>query len=124
MALSEEEQRLLAQLEASLAAEDPKFAQTLGQPVKTSRQIHKTRATTAGLLFLVGLVLLVAGLRTFWFLSVIGFIAMFVATVIGLTSWQKATGAPARPTAPRSPSKEPLGSRLEERWRRRQEGQL
>ena len=95
MALSEEEQRLLEQLEASLAADDPKLAQTLGSS-STPRQIHGRRATLAGVLFVVGLVLLVVGMQTSWAVSVIGFIAMLVATVIALGSWRKATDSDAR----------------------------
>ena len=83
MALSEEEQRLLAQLEASLAAEDPKLAQTLGSH-NTPRQMHGRRAALAGVLFVIGLVLLVVGLQTIWPLSVVGFIAMFAATIVAL----------------------------------------
>ena len=95
MALSEEEQRLLAQLEASLAADDPKLAQTLGSQT-TPRQIHGRRATLAGLGFLVGVILLVVGLQTVWPLSVLGFLAMFGSTILALGSWRKATD-PAAP---------------------------
>ena len=123
MALSEEEQRLLAQLEASLAADDPKFAQALGSH-HTPRQIHSRRATLAGLLFLVGVVLLIVGLQTAWPLSVLGFIAMFVATIVALGSWRKVAGAPTQPRQPNRPSSEPFMGRMEDRWRRRQDGEL
>ncbi|MGB3955368.1 MAG: DUF3040 domain-containing protein [Brooklawnia sp.] len=124
MALSEEEQRLLAQLEASLAADDPKLAQTLGSH-HTPRQIHGRRAALAGVLFVVGLVLLIVGLRTIWPLSVVGFLAMFAATVIALGSWRKATDPAAQPR--RNPNKsvsEPFMGRMEDRWRRRQDGEI
>lgn len=121
MALSEEEQRLLAQLEASLAADDPKLAQTLGSP-NTPRQIHGRRATLAGLLFLLGVVLLIVGMRTFWLLSVAGFLAMFVATVVALGSWRKATDSSAQPRPAPHPSSDPFMGRMEDRWRRRQDG--
>lgn len=123
MALSEEEQRLLAQLEASLAADDPKLAQTLGSHA-TPRQIHGRRATLSGLLFLVGLILLVVGLQTLWLLSVAGFLAMFIATIVALGSWRKATDPSVQPGhTPRS-SSEPFMGRMEDRWRRRQDGEF
>lgn len=121
MALSEEEQRLLAQLEASLAAEDPKLAQTLGSRT-TPRQIHGRRATAAGLLFLVGVILLIVGLRTAWPLSVVGFIAMLVATIVALGSWRRATDPSAQPRQHTRSSSEPFMGRMEDRWRRRQDG--
>lgn len=123
MALSEEDERLLAQLEASLAAEDPKLAQTLGS-TNTPRQIHGRRATLAGLLFLAGVILLVVGLRTFWPLSVAGFLAMFVATVVALGSWRKATDPFTQPRHPSHSSSEPFMGRMEDRWRRRQDGDV
>ncbi|WIY81658.1 DUF3040 domain-containing protein [Propionimicrobium sp. PCR01-08-3] len=123
MALSEEEQRLLEQLEASLAEDDPKLAQTLGK-TSTPRQIHGRRATLAGVLFVLGLVLLVVGMRTNWIVSIFGFLAMLVATVVALGAWRKATGTAekAKPTPPSS--SEPFMGKMEDRWRRRQEGGL
>lgn len=126
MALSEEEQQLLAQLEASLAADDPKLAQTLGSH-HSPRQIHGRRATLAGVLFLVGVVMLVVGLQTVWVISVLGFLAMVGATLIGVGSWRKATdpAAAPRPTSKSgSSASEPFMGRMEDRWRRRQEGDL
>lgn len=120
MALSEEEQRLLDQLEASLVEQDPKLAHTFGSNAKMSRQVHKSYATVAGVLFLVGIVLLVVGLRTVWVFSVVGFVAMFAATVVGLTSWQKV--APEKRSSVQARTGEPFMERMEERWRRRQQG--
>lgn len=123
MALSEEEQRLLAQLEASLTADDPKLAQTLGSH-HTPRQIHGRRATLAGVLFLIGLVGLVVGLQTVWIISVVGFLAMFAATIIALGSWQKVTDPAAQPRPTTKSTSEPFMGRMEDRWRRRQDGDL
>ncbi len=122
MALSEEEQRLLAQLEASLTADDPKLAQTLGS--HTPRRIQGRRATMAGLLFLLGVVLLIAGLQTSWVVSVAGFLAMFVATIVAIITWQKVTEASGRPRPATQTTSEPFMGRMEDRWRRRQEGDL
>lgn len=123
MALSEEERKLLAQLEASLAAEDPKLAQTLGSR-NTSRQIHARWAMLAGLVFLLGLVLLIVGMQTVWVLSVLGFVLMFTATIVALGSWRKATETRSTHRPQPKPSSEPFMGRMEDRWRRRQEGDL
>lgn len=122
MALSEEEQRLLEQLEASLSAEDPKLAQTLGS--RTPRRIHGRRATLAGLLFLLGVALLVTGLMTVWPLSVVGFLCMLTATIVAIGAWRKVTDPGAQPRQTSRTSSEPFMGRMEDRWRRRQEGDL
>ncbi len=116
MALTEEEQRLLAQLEASLAADDPKLAQTLG--AHPARRIHGRRATFAGIGFVAGVALLIAGMQTVWVLSVLGFIVMFASTVIALGSWRQVSSIPA----PKPPKKvDPdFMHRMEDRWKRRQ----
>ena len=80
MALSEEEQRLLDQLEASLRADDPKLAQKLASPAP--RVVHQRRATLAGLGFVVGIVLLLIGLQTAWVVSVVGFVEIKVCNFI------------------------------------------
>ena len=46
MALSDEEQRLLEQMEAALAAEDPKLVNTLRGT--GARRVHRRRAALAG----------------------------------------------------------------------------
>ena len=86
MALSDEEQRLLEQMEAALAAEDPKLVNTLrGTGV---RRVHRRRAAIAGVGFFAGLALLIAGISVTWVLSVLGFIVMVAAAVTAIYSWQ------------------------------------
>lgn len=87
MALSEEEQRLLDQMEAALAADDPKLANTLRG---TANRWQRRRAVLAGLGFLVGLGCLVGGMQVHPVLSVAGFVVMVAATVLGVTAWQQA----------------------------------
>lgn len=86
MALSEQEQQALREIEASLLADDPKF----GQSVKSEHASYGSGGaiTLQGVaLIAVGLVLLVAGVAlaqaSLWFiiLSVLGFILMFGAGV-------------------------------------------
>ena len=86
MALSDKEQRLLEQLEAALAAEDPKLANTLRGT--TTRTLHRRRAAIAGLGFVIGLAALIGGMQLSIFVSVIGFVVMLVSTVVALSSWR------------------------------------
>lgn len=123
MALSEEEQRLLAQLEQSLSADDPKLAHILGKS-STPRQVHGRRATLAGIVFIFGLVALVVGMRTTWVISVLGFLAMVLATVVALGSWRKATGEDKPVKQRPASSSEPFMGKMEDRWRRRKGGNL
>ncbi|MEV5650098.1 DUF3040 domain-containing protein [Nocardia sp. NPDC052254] len=86
MPLSEHEQRMLEQIESALYAEDPKFAST----VRGGRLRSATgrRRLQAAALFVLGLVLLVAGIALpvkpggFPIISLLGFIVMFGAGVL------------------------------------------
>ena len=59
MPLSEEELRLLEQMERALAAEDPKFVSALQG--RTLRRVVRMRAIGAGVVFLCGIALLMGG---------------------------------------------------------------
>jgi len=121
MALSENEQRLLEQLEAALAAEDPKLASTLRGT--GSRKLHRRRAAVAGAGFLLGVIGLLAGMEYGWVISVLGFVIMLAATVVALTSWRQVGGTPAdRIRGSRGPRDGgAFMDRMEDRWRRRQD---
>ena len=113
MALSDKEQRLLEQLEAALAAEDPKLANTLRGT--TNRTLHRRRAAIAGLGFVIGLATLIGGMQVAWFVSVIGFLIMLAATVVAISSWRVVeTQAPSRGPEPDSA----FTDRLDDPWRR------
>lgn len=133
MALSDEEQRLLEQMEAALAAEDPKLVNALrGTGV---RRVHRRRAAAAGVGFFLGLALLVAGISlegevVSVVVSVLGFVVMVAAAVIAIYSWQHVgTSVDQARTPPRATSAQ--GSRsvdgqgfmdkMEERWRKRRD---
>ncbi len=149
MPLSEEELRLLEQMERALVAEDPKFASALRGTAR--RKDARRRSFIAGAVFLVGIVVLMTGAVTANVLvGVIGFVVMLASAVVGLTYWraQNAPGAQeaaedgAAPSAgfglsvveggkkskKRSPRSRPRGGnqsmmqRFEERWRRRRGG--
>ena len=84
MALSEQERKLLEQLEASLMAEDPKLADTLSG--SSTIRIHRRRAAISGLGFIVGVVVLLVGVQVHPAVSVLGFLLMLGAALIGINS--------------------------------------
>jgi Protein of unknown function (DUF3040) len=147
--LSEHEQRQLEQIEQALYADYPKLAQAVR--AKDPRIHYKRRVVYAAIGFLLGVGLLLAGVVSkVIFIGVGGFVVMLACAMWALTSWRHISGAatgraatgraaagrPARAGrgsagAPeRKPRKDRRGraggtgfmERLEERWRRRQEG--
>jgi hypothetical protein len=128
VALSDEEQRLLEQMEAALAAEDPKLVNALRGT--STRRVHRRRAALAGVGFFVGLGLLIAGISVTPFLSVLGFVIMVAAAVTAIYSWQH-VGGNADAGQGRDRAKTSQASRahdgqgfmdkMEERWRRRRD---
>jgi len=117
VALSEAEQELLAKLEASLAAEDPKLAQRLTRP--PVRRLHPKRATFGIVGGLIGIALLVVGLSTQIWLSLVGFVVMLAATIFFLSAW-RSSPSDASPTPTAQPRRPDFMSRLEQRWQERQ----
>ncbi len=125
MPLSDEEARLLHQLEQSLAAEDPDFASTLRG---SKFMAHNRRiAILAVLGFLGGLVLLFAGaVSAMTWLGVVGFVAMLGTAYLFMNAWKRGIGRSNDEPAgsSRKPPK-PTGTfvdRMEERWQRRRDG--
>lgn len=124
MPLSEHEQRQLEQIERALYSEDPKFAHAVRA---TDPQVHyKRRLVKAALGFVLGVCLLMAGVITKLVpISVVGFLVMLGCCVWGLTSWKRITGgdpAPSKGGAKQRAKKAGFMERMEERWRRRREG--
>lgn len=95
MPLSEEELRLLEQMERALAEEDPKFASTLKG--STVERAAKIRAIAAGVVFVLGMGMLLGGAvaQQIW-LGVLGFVVMLASAVIGLTAWRGRHAQPQR----------------------------
>lgn len=118
MALSEDEQRLLEQMEAALEADDPKLASTLRGT--TARRLHRRRAAFAGLGFLIGIGMLIGGMEFHWALSVGGFLIMLVSTVVAVSAWQHVgyENAGADHGKGKSPERDFM-EKFEERWRHR-----
>jgi len=123
MPLSEHEQRLLEQIERALYAEDPKFASTVrgGRMRRPSRR----RRVQGIVLFVTGLLLLVAGIvvtsltknMTFLVLSGVGFMAMLGGALIALNGGGASGGAASAKNAGSDKSR--FTGRMEERFRRR-----
>jgi len=137
--LSEHEQRQLEQIEQALHREDPKF----GRLVRSSdpRVHYKRKLAQAMIGALVGAGILVAGVVTrHLYLEAAGAAVVPLSLVWALVSWRRHAArmrpvhdrarmsAKGRPAGSRSPGQSQLGwkarmmERLEERWRRRQEG--
>ncbi len=144
MPLSEEEMRLLEQMERALVAEDPKFVSALRG---TARRRHaRRRSLIAAGFFVLGVVVLMTGaVMPNTLVGIIGFVVMLVSAVVALTYW-RTQGAPAqqpagaaqadasfglsvveggkksKKRAPRSKqSNQSMMQRFEERWRRRRD---
>lgn len=125
MPLSDEEARLLHQLEQSLAAEDPDFASTLRG---SKFMAHNRRVAILAILgFIGGMVLLLAGaVSAMTWLGVVGFVTMLATAYLFMTAWKRGIGRSEEEPA-RSPGKppKPTGTfvdRMEERWQRRRDG--
>ncbi|WP_027011902.1 DUF3040 domain-containing protein [Corynebacterium freiburgense] len=119
MSLSEQEQRMLREIEQSLLADDPAF----GAVVAGHTPEPQSGITLRGLaITVVGLVMLVGGValsqQNLWFtaLSVVGFLVMFGAGVWMLRGGGGGPRVAAKPVKLKSGA---LGSRMEENFRRR-----
>ncbi|HWU22633.1 MAG TPA: DUF3040 domain-containing protein [Nocardioides sp.] len=94
MPLSEEELRLLEQMERALSEEDPKFASTLRGT--TLRNAARRNAFVAALGLVVGIAVLMAGVIThYWQIGIVGFVIMLGAATLGLTALRGQRVGPA-----------------------------
>ncbi|PZF79158.1 hypothetical protein C1I92_32590 [Jiangella anatolica] len=140
MPLSDHEQRLLEQMEQALLAEDPKFATAMrGADL---RRRYRRRAVLAGLVFVVGVVMLMTGAVTAVIaLGVAGFVVMLGSAFYAVTSWRRvpptdgaaataatgevpdiSPGSPRRQRRPKGPrTSGSFMERMEQRWRNRRE---
>ena len=136
MPLSEHEQRQLDQIEQALYREDRR----LGRMVRSSdpRVHYKRRVVQAASGFAVGAGMVAAGVvLPFVWLAVGGFVLMLLCSIWAMNSWRHMAGvtlgvAGRAPASQRRPRRKNRGKanrgammeRLDERWRRRQEGDL
>ncbi len=142
MPLSEEELRLLEQMERALVADDPKLASTMrGTKLRASA---RRRAVIAAAVFVLGIVLLMTGAvsQVIW-IGIVGFVVMLGSAYVALTSWNGQNHVPEqsrsasgshpsfsviqggrtkkRGRSPRPSSQGTLMERFEQRWRRRRD---
>ena len=96
MPLSEEELRLLEQMEQALAQEDPKFVSTLRG--SSLERVARMRTIAAAVVFVVGVAMLMGGAvaQQIW-LGVLGFVVMVGSATIGLASWRGRHAPAAQP---------------------------
>lgn len=140
MPLSEEELRLLEQMERALVEEDPKFASTLRGT--SLRSAARRRAILAGVAFVIGVAVMMTGVVMQVIpVGIVGFLIMLASATLGLSALRSQHGAPAQ-AAPENPTETGQGftvidggrkqrrtrrpragfaERMEERWRRRKE---
>jgi hypothetical protein len=129
MPLSEHEQRLLEQMEKALYAEDPKFATSL----RSSGAASRGRAALGVLVLLAGLGILLAGVAMpLALVGVVGFVVMLAGAVLTYFAFTRGTTTTAEgeaagtPPTPGAGAKSPRSSgfmdRMEDRWRKRAEG--
>ena len=143
MPLSEEELRLLEQMERALVAEDPKLASTMRGT--TLRRHARRRAYIAAGAFVVGVVVLMTGaILSQTLVGIAGFVIMLGSAYVALTSWRGQSAVDEEEAAAthepftvleggRSRSKKrgrgrsrqhhSMMERFEERWRRRRDQQ-
>ena len=96
MPLSEEEQRLLEQMERALVEEDPKLASTMRGT--TLRATARRRALLAAVVFLAGVAVLMTGAVTkVIVVGIIGFMVMLAAAYVGLSAWRGQNQPPEQP---------------------------
>jgi hypothetical protein len=134
--LSEEEQRLLEQMEQALAADDPKFASTLRGSALAAR--GRRQALIAAGAFVVGVVVLMVGAVTQTTLVAVGgFVIMLGSAYFFAVAWRRAQAGDAEKANPgaggatvtqlKAKQKQRTNGsfmdRMEERWRRRRDDQ-
>ncbi|MGQ0623150.1 MAG: DUF3040 domain-containing protein [Sporichthyaceae bacterium] len=126
MPLSDNEQRMLEQMERALYAEDPKFVSSLrGGDLRTH---HRRRTLQAVVGFAAGITLLMSGVVSMiWIVGVLGFVLMLASALFAASSYRRVSGSaePSR-SGPGAPAKRKAAKRgvtkgFEERWRRRRD---
>jgi hypothetical protein len=126
--LSEHEQRQLEQIEQALYAEHPRLARAMR--AKDPKVHYRRRVIQAAVGFLVGAGALAAGLYLKYnWLAAVGFAIMIISSGWAVSSYRRMAGMSADrkkrgdPRSAKAPAANTgLMERIEERWRRRQEG--
>ena len=122
MPLSEQEQRLLDEMERSLYQNDADFVATVGG---RRGRINYTALVSGILVALLGVAVLVAGVVLRQpLIGVGGFVVMFAGVLLAVGSPRRATlhSVPRTPSAGRRPGRSSFMDRMNARWDRRQDG--
>ncbi|HET9657379.1 MAG TPA: DUF3040 domain-containing protein [Kineosporiaceae bacterium] len=126
--LSENEQRLLEQMERALYAEDPKFASAMRGAARRSGTGRRLLIGAVGII--AGLILLVVGVaQQMVVLGVLGFVFMLAGTAYAVSAQRRhgptgVVGASGKVRPAAGAARRRRGSfmqRLEERWDRRRD---
>jgi heme exporter protein D len=126
--LSEHEQRQLEQIEQALYAEHPRLARAMRS--KDPKVHYRRRVIQAAVGFLLGAGMLAAGIvLSYHWLAWAGGAVMLLSGIVAVVSYRRMAGILTdrkrrkdRKAAAKAAANSGLMERLEERWRRRQEG--
>ena len=126
--LSENEQRLLEQMERALYAEDPKWASAMRGAVRRSSGARRLLLGIGGVV--LGLVLLLVGVaQQLVIVGIVGFVVMLAAFAYTVSSRRKPgpqgvvnRSGGVRPVTPNRRRRGSFMQRLEQRWERRRDG--
>lgn len=80
MPLSEDEQRILTQIEQEFYESDPEFAREVGETTLYRHSWRNIKWALSG--FVVGLGILIAALSVGFILAFVGFLVMFASTIV------------------------------------------
>ena len=80
MPLSEDEQRILSEIEAKLYETDPSLAKEVGSTTVYTAGLRSLRWASVG--FVVGLIFMIVTLSTNFWLAFVGFLAMLAAALV------------------------------------------
>jgi len=126
--LSEHEQRQLEQIEQALYSEHPRLARAMR--AKDPKVHYRRRVVQAAVGFLLGVGMVVAGifLKYDWLVAA-GVAVLLLSGILAIVSYRRMVGMLTerrrrrdRKAAVKAAANSGLMERLEERWRRRQEG--
>jgi hypothetical protein len=130
--LSDNEQRLLQQMEQALYAEDPKFAEGLRKP--RAAQMDRSRFVVGVGSVILGLLILIAGVATTWVVvGILGFLVMVAGSFVAYRAWngkmdqdapkpeKAASDSGSNGSESSTGENDGFMDKMEDRWRKRKE---